>query len=433
MLPNKPDYSEIVERLFPGDDGTGAHKRVITFTFQVTTECSLCCSYCYEINKGHDYMSWDVAKRAVDFIFDEAEKKDSIFSYEKISGIIFDFIGGEPLLAIDLITRVIEYSEEQFLKRNSPWIFTHRYSFSTNGVSYFDPRVQKMLSKYSDLISMSVTVDGTKELHDKCRLFPDGRGSYDFAIKAALDQKDKFDNDSTKITLCPANINKTSEAVINMLSLGYKHVFSNCVFEEGWNVNHAKTLYYEMKKIADYILDNDLEDNCAVSLFNESDFVPLSEENDENWCGGTGSMVAIDYKGDFYPCLRYMESSVGKDVKPLIIGNLDDGVYNTPETKIIQEEFSKVTRTSQSTQECLECPIARGCAWCSGYNYQKFGTVNHRATFICVMHKARAIGNFYYWKKEAKKKGIACKYSLMLPKEETVKIIGEEEYQYLMS
>ena len=31
------------------------------------------------------------------------------------------------------------------------------------------------------------------------------------------------------------------------------------------------------------------------------------------------------------------------------------------------------------------------------YNYEKFGDINHRATFICPMHKASALINVYYW------------------------------------
>jgi hypothetical protein len=56
----------------------------------------------------------------------------------------------------------------------------------------------------------------------------------------------------------------------------------------------------------------------------------LSTENN-NWCGGVGSMLAFDYNGLAFPCLRYMESSLGSDKEPIIVGSVD-GIYNTPET-----------------------------------------------------------------------------------------------------
>ena len=42
------------------------------------------------------------------------------------------------------------------------------------------------------------------------------------------------------------------------------------------------------------------------------------EDLKKNWCGvGEGKMLAINYKGELYPCIRFMESSLGKDAKPL--------------------------------------------------------------------------------------------------------------------
>lgn len=40
-------------------------------------------------------------------------------------------------------------------------------------------------------------------------------------------------------------------------------------------------------------------------------------------------MISVDYKGDIYPCIRYMESSLGTDVPPVIIGNVYDGIMHT--------------------------------------------------------------------------------------------------------
>ena len=433
MLQRRPEYGDYVASLFHEKSSNGEGKKVISITFQVTTDCSLRCTYCYQINKGHEMMSWDTAKAAIDYILAAAKDPDSLLSYDKNLGVIIDFIGGEPLLNIDLIKQIIDYFETRLIVEDSPWKLFHKYSISSNGVAYFDPRVQALLAEYGSLISISITVDGHKDLHDKCRLFPNGEGSYDIALKASLTHKERFGEDNTKITLSPENVSETSKAVCNMLSLGYKYVFANCAYEEGWKLEHATTLYYEMKKISDYILDNDLEDDCCVSLFNKEWFRPMCDTETQNWCGGNGSMIAVDYRGLFYPCLRYMDSSLGCDCKPIVIGNVKDGIYTTQEQKRLYKMMSSVTRQSQSTEECLNCPVANGCSWCSAYNYQKFGTINKRATFICVMHKAMSLGNWYYWKKEAQKKGIECDYKLYLPVEEAKLIIGEEEWSYLAS
>jgi hypothetical protein len=49
-----------------------------------------------------------------------------------------------------------------------------------------------------------------------------------------------------------------SAALIHLMNEGYNSINCNCVFEKGWTLEHATILYYELKKVADYILDNNL-------------------------------------------------------------------------------------------------------------------------------------------------------------------------------
>ncbi len=69
---------------------------------------------------------------------------------------------------------------------------------------------------------------------------------------------------------------------------------------------------------------------------------------------------------------------------------------------------------------------------CSAYNYQVFGTVDKRATFICEMHKARSLANVYYWNKVYEKEGSNKRFQMHCPEEWAVPIIGDEEYSYLL-
>ena len=58
-------------------------------------------------------------------------------------------------------------------------------------------------------------------------------------------------------------------------------------------------------------------------------------------------------------------------------------------------------RCTQSKQECIDCEVASGCAWCQGENYDAADshTIYQRSTAICKMHKARVRANNYYWNK----------------------------------
>jgi radical SAM peptide maturase (CXXX-repeat target family) len=275
------------------------------------------------------------------------------------------------------------------------------------------------------MFSFCISIDGNKELHDSCRKDFSGQGSYDRAIAAVRHYRKHYNQEITsKMTLSPENISYTFEAVVNLINEGYDEVFLNCVFEEGWTWYHANILYTEMVKLADYIIDNDLYNKIYISLFEEIFFKPMDEEDNNNWCGGVDNrMFALSPDGGYYSCIRYMESSLNGKQKPLILGNINEGYLVTEEHKTINKELQNITRRSQSTDECYYCPVGYGCAWCSGLNYELFGTVNKRATYICVMHKARALANVYYWNKLYKKCNIDKEFVNYLSQEDINQIL----------
>lgn len=91
-------------------------------------------------------------------------------------------------------------------------------SMCSNGTEYFNPEVQQFLNKYNGRVSLGVTVDGNKELHDKCRRYPDGRPSYDKASKALLDAMARGYTADTKMTISRENLPYLYDALTNIMS-----------------------------------------------------------------------------------------------------------------------------------------------------------------------------------------------------------------------
>lgn len=423
MLKNKHvEYQDFIPYIYNDS------KKIKSLTFQLTDACNLNCSYCYQINKSNHVMSIDTAKKIIDHLFENKSNPDFYFSDKDCQGIIIEFIGGEPLLQIDLIEQIIEYFEKKIfeLEPNDPWILRHVYDICSNGLLYFDEKFQKLREKYKSYIVVNITVDGNKTLHDSCRLTYDGEGSYDKAVEAALHNLKYYGGDTTKITLSPYNINYTFEAVQNMINLGFHYIQINPAFEEGWNDNHGIVLYEQLKLLSNWLIDNDLEDKVYIRILDENNYLS-SRGSDDNWCGTNSSMMAIDWKGDIYTCIRFMESSLGKDVEPLEIGNIEKGLFFNEKQQKFKKELQELTTSSQSTEECVKCSIQSGCSWCTGYNYQKFGTINHRATFICPIHIASALGTIYLNKKLDKSYN-----NIKIDKNKALRIISEEEYEKLI-
>lgn len=421
-----PEWSESIAQSLNNEYGTKTLP-TINVTFVVTEGCNLNCTYCYEHHKTKNKMTKEVGKKAVDFLFDEA-KINGYFIHKEKPSIILDFIGGEPLLEIELIDYIVEYFKFKAFELDHPWATNYMISMTTNGVLYMDERVQKFLKRNPNKVSMSITIDGNKELHDSCRVFYNGSGSYDIVEKAVKHNLQHHGNNQTKITLAPQNISHLNNAIRNVWELGMTGVNANCVFEEGWNINHAKILYDELIKLADYLLENERYAQYYCSLFSET--IGQKNEDKENYCGGNGKMLAIGTDGRCFPCIRFMKYALSTERKEQPIGD----IFNKLDSKKSNPwllQLKKIDMNTQSTERCKNCKISGGCALCTGYNYDKFGDPNVRATYICEMHQARVLANCYYWNKLYKKLNLDKKFKLNIEKEWALNIISEEEYNKL--
>ena len=363
-------FQDMIGRLCPELRSKDNEKKNLsrTVTFQVTDKCNLACSYCYQINKGTRRMKFEYAKKLIDMLLSGDDKLARYIDTESSPAIILEFIGGESFLEVDLIEKICDYFVDTAIEMCHPWATMYAISICSNGVLYFDDRVQRFLNKYKGRMSFSITIDGNKELHDACRVFPDGSPSYDLAVAGAKDWMSKGYYMGSKITIAPGNLNYVYDAIIHMVELGYDEINANCVYEKGWTLEHAKEFYKQLKRVADYWLDNNLIESHYLSLFVETFFKPKEEDDLDNWCGGTGYMLSMDPDGWLYPCIRYMESSLGNDVKPLRIGHVNTGIAQTECHKNCVDCLNAITRRTQSTDECFYCPIAEGCSWCSAYN-----------------------------------------------------------------
>ena len=373
-----------------GDSWQSAKAKSITFI--VTKDCQLACKYCYLVGKNDkERMSWEVAKTSVDYILDHEEE----FREESV---IWDFIGGEPFLEIDLIDKICDYIKKELFRRNHHWFNSYRFSFSTNGINYDSNKVQNFIKKNQRHISIGITIDGTKAKHDLNRIWKgDGpeRGSYNDVVRNISLWLKQFPYGGTKVTISSADIPYIKESVMHLYSLGIHEVNINCVFEDVWRDGDDKLYEEQLIELADTIIEGGYYRDYACSFFTELLGKPLDRVLDnQNWCGA-GRMLAIDAAGNFYPCTRFAQYSL-RNKKAWIIGNIRDGI-----DKNKLRPFIALDRCTQSNQECIDCEVASGCAWCQGENYDAADTpaVYQRSTAICKMHKARVRANNYYWNK----------------------------------
>lgn len=365
-----------------------ATTKVITFI--VTKDCQLACKYCYLIGKNaKEAMTYEVAKCAVDYILSNERKTPE-------ESVIWDFIGGEPLLEIDLIDQICDYIKQETFRLNHHWFNSYRFSISTNGIIYHTEKVQHYIQKNKNHLSVGLTIDGTKKKHDLNRVYKNTNiGSYGDVVRNIPLWISQFPDNGTKVTISSEDIPYICESVLHLYELGIRVVHINCVFEKVWKKNDDILFECQLMCLADKIIDNGYYSDFFCSFFSEDIGKPLDcKYENQNWCGA-GKMLAVDAAGNFYPCTRFAQYSL-RDKEAWIIGNVRDGI---DENKL--RPFLTLDRCTQSTPECIDCEVAGGCAWCQGENYDAANThtVFQRATAICLMHKARVRANNYYWNK----------------------------------
>lgn len=364
-------------------------------TFIVTKDCQLACKYCYQVGKNSDErMSWETAKQAVDYIL--SDKYEKIYDFESV---IFSFIGGEPFLEIDLIDRICDYLKTQMYLKNHRWFNSYRFAITTNGINYNSEKIQNFIRKNKKHLSLTITIDGTKEKHNLNRVWKDSikegslpRGSYDNVVRNIPLWLRQFPNAATKSTVSSEDVPYIYESILHLFSLGIKNVYINCVFENVWKEGDDARFEEQLTKLADEIINKELYKDHFCSFFERGLGHPLNAESDHNWCGA-GLMVAVDKRGILYPCMRLAKYSLrSKDAR-----TFGDVKYGIDENLL--RPYQNLSRSVLSTTECFECEVASGCAWCQGENYDcsESGTIFYRSTAICNMHKARVRANNYYW------------------------------------
>jgi uncharacterized protein len=204
----------------------------------------------------------------------------------------------------------------------------------------------------------------------------------------------QFSGASTKVTIASSDLPYVKDSILHLYHLGIKNINANVVFENVWQKGDDAIFEAQLIALGDYIIEHQLYKDLYCSLFSPDIGSPIDLRENLNWCGA-GRMLAVDHNGDFFPCIRFAAYSL-EHKQQRTIGNCFSGLDHNK-----LRPFLVLNRLTQSPQKCLDCEVARGCAWCQGANYDcaASDTIFERATYICGMHKARVRANNYFWHK----------------------------------
>jgi uncharacterized protein len=144
-----------------------------TMVLNVTNQCNLSCTYCYEYGEDKivdtqngrkpKFMSEETARQSVEFMLKESRSNPVAH---------LTFFGGETLLNFPVLRKTIDYARRRAAELGKQVDF----SLTTNA-TLLKPEIIEFLAE--EQVGVTISIDGPKEVQDKFRVFHNGSGSYD--------------------------------------------------------------------------------------------------------------------------------------------------------------------------------------------------------------------------------------------------------------
>lgn len=352
--------------------------RIQNITLEVTEKCNLRCKYCIYHPSHPEYrkfgkrdMSWDVAKRAVDFLKEHSSNAKTTH---------IGFYGGEPLINFELIKTVVSYSKKQMEGIT--------FALTTNAVLMTEEIAQFFVDNDFSII---ISLDGPQEIHDENRVLLDGTGSFCKTVAGAKKLIEKY-HEAGKVSKIGFNIVTTGSNYREKYDK-IQEFFSG----EGWIPKDAFVLtsgedkgphespYYlpqskeerqylegsfdplaawehEQKKKDKVLFTDGVMDKGMLTihkrLLSER---PVVRYGMNGCCVPGERRVYVNVDGDFYHCEK-----VGKIPK---IGSVYSGLDKEKISELYVREF-----ISEATKYCKNCWAVNLCTLCYVSCYDQKGT-----------------------------------------------------------
>ena len=323
----------------------------------LTNNCNMNCKYCYQGDKKREYtLSFENARKAIDELSQNKNK------------VTIGFFGGEPLLNKELFYKVINYCEEKFKKEKT----NYGFSITTNG-TLIDEEFAIFCKKHK--VHVGISIDGTKESHDKNRLDYQGDSTYDKTLnglKLCIANKVKV------MALPVVCLNKVDDMVNNLeffINYGVKEVTFNFNYDDNWDDNTLEKLNEQYSIINDIYI-RELKKNNRIKIYPiDTKIVFMLDKNRQCTERCNLDRTCIDSDGNFYPCVQF----VGK--QKYNIGNLDDGIDD-------KKRFELIKTRNTSSVICKDCALKRYCAYnCGCMRLVTTGDIIDVSPLVCETEK----------------------------------------------
>lgn len=363
FAPMDPDYKVAIED----------RPIIKALCLNIAHDCNLRCRYCFAGQGGYGQwrmlMSFDVARRAVDFLIAHSGPRQHCE---------MDFFGGEPLMNWHVVQQTVAYVREQEKKHNK----IIKLSLTTNGMLLDEEKVKYLTDNH---IALILSLDGRKENHDRMRPGVHGEGTYDRVLKnlqycvAHRDGEEYY----VRGTYTKYNLDFTQD-VLDMVDKGFPAVSMEPVvgdLTEPYAIQEedlprVKEEYETLAKT--FLAREEAGRPFFYFHFNMNLWQGPCLPKRLRGCGAGHEYLAVVPNGDIYPCHQF----VGRD--GYVIGNVYEGLKNMKMMREFRENHVL------SKPECVGCWAKFFCSGgCHANNETYAGDIHKPFHISCEIQKKR--------------------------------------------
>ncbi|MEI9812614.1 MAG: quinohemoprotein amine dehydrogenase maturation protein [Acidobacteriota bacterium] len=343
-----------------------------SLVMNLTNQCNLSCTYCYEFGEDKvatpegkpKFMDMDTAKASVDFLLSQSNGRQAVH---------ITFFGGETLMNFPLLKQVVTYARERAAEEGRSIDF----SLTTNA-TLLTPAIIEFLSDNN--IGVTVSMDGPPDLHDKLRVFANGRGSYDIIAPRvkALIAGHKTRPITARVTL--------TNGVTDVMRI-YRHLKDELGFHEvGFApVTTSPDRLYSIgevgmhgvlgqfnvlaKEYLEYALRGEMH-----GFSNVSDTIAELYQgvNKSHPCGAGLGLMGVGPSGDIAPCHRFVDSDEHA------LGHISTGVDREKQKSFLGKGH---VNAKYECQTCFARPLCAG--GCHHEAFVRYGDTGHPNLHYC--------------------------------------------------
>ena len=339
----------------------------------IAHDCNLRCAYCFagdgEYHGRKALMSYEVGKKALDLLIASSGNRVNLE---------VDFFGGEPTLNFDVVKKLVEYGRSREKECNKRF----RFTLTTNGL-LLDEKILDFAN--SEMGNLVLSIDGRKEVNDRCRPTAGGKGSYDVIMpkfKKAAQSRNQT-NYYVRGTYTHYNTDFAKD-VLHLHDEGFEQISVDPVVSDPKEPYAIKdedipVLLEQYDILAKEIIER-RRNGRFINFFHfmiDLEGGPCVAKR-LSGCGAGTEYLAVTPWGDLYPCHQF----VGNE--DFCLGNVDEGIKNT-------ELASKFAACNVYTKkECRDCFAKFYCSGgCMANSYHATGDINGNYETGCILQRKR--------------------------------------------